>query len=173
MSNVKTKLALSAAVLSAVLALGFSPDAAVITKESEGRVHKVYIDPVGIRTVCDGHTQTGLVDGKRYTDAECDVFAVGDFKAAVRVVDSCITAPLNPNQKGALVDFALNVGPGGRGVKDGLCYLKSGKRSTISRLFNERQYEQACREFPKWNLQKLRGIDIRRQKEMALCLKPI
>lgn len=173
MSNLKTKLALGTAVLSAVLAMGLSPDAVVITKESEGRVHSVYVDPVGIRTVCDGHTQTGLVAGKRYTHAECDAFLISDLREAVRTVESCITAPLNPNQRGALVDFALNVGPGGKGVKDGLCYLKSGKRSTISRLFNEGKYEQACREFPKWNLQKLRGIDIRRQKEMALCLKPI
>lgn len=173
-TSLKTKAAgLSLALVLALIGYGMAPETAQITKESEGRVLKVYVDPVGVRTVCDGHTRTGLVDGKVYTPAECDAFLVGDFKDAVRTVESCITAPLNPNQKGALVDFAFNVGPGGKGIKDGLCSLKSGKQPRITRLFNEGQYAEACKQFPAWNLQKLRGIDTRRQKEMALCLKPI
>jgi lysozyme len=162
-ANIKTKIA--AGVLAASIAL-----AGALAKRFEGDIRTVYRDPVGIRTVCEGHTGTGLVLGKVYTDAECTAFKRQDLLNANAVVDRCITAPLTANQRASLIDFAFNVGPGGKGAKDGLCTLKSGAQPSIRRLFNAGQYTAACNEFPKWNLQKLPGITKRREAERKLCL---
>jgi lysozyme len=136
----------------------------------EGVRYEPYRDPVGIVTVCEGHTGPDIVWGKQYTKAECAEFKRKDMLAANAVVDSCITAPLTPTQRGALISFALNVGHGGKGVKDGLCRLKSGAVPTITRLFNAGQPIAACNELPKWNAQKLPGITKRREAERKLCL---
>lgn len=148
-----------------LLALGLAP-ALALALHFEGTVHGVYTDPVGIRTDCTGHT------GSDVNGLNCDAKLTADMASANAVVDSCIKAPLSGNQRAALVDFAFNVGPGGRGRKDGLCHLKrTGQPSTMSVLFNQQQYAAACNEFPKWNSQKLRGLNLRRKAEMALCLK--
>lgn len=163
MASLKTK------VVAGALAASLSV-AGVLAKRFEGDIRRVYKDPVGISTVCEGHTGTGLIPGKVYTDAECAAFKRQDLLNANATVDRCITAPLTVNQRASLIDFAFNVGPGGKGVKDGLCMLKSGKEPTIRRLFNAGQYTAACNEYPKWNFQKLPGITKRREAERALCL---
>lgn len=163
MANLKVRVAAGALAVS----LGI---AAALSARFEGDVRRVYVDPVGVRTVCRGHTGSGLVAGKLYTAAECDAFEKADLLIANATVDRCITGPLTVGNRAALILFANNVGPGGKGVKDGLCVLKSGKVPTIRRLFNEGKAAQACRELPKWNAQKLRGLDIRRAEEMRVCL---
>lgn len=163
MANLKVRLVAGALATSLAVA-------GVLSARFEGDVRRVYKDPVGISTVCRGHTGTGLIPGKVYTDAECDAFERQDLLNANATVDRCITAPITVNQRAALVLFANNVGPGGKGVKDGLCMLKSGKVPTIRRLFNTGQYTAACNELPKWNAQKLPGITKRREVERKLCL---
>lgn len=164
MSILKTRL----------LALGLAP-ALALAMHFEGTVFKTYKDPVGIPTDCTGHTGADVVLGKVNTPAECQAKLEQDMLAANAVVDSCITAPLNGDQRSALSDFAFNVGGGAKGVKDGLCHLKSsGAPSTMARLFNQQRYTEACHEFPKWNKPtNLRGLQLRRAAEEALCLKPI
>lgn len=137
---------------------------------SEGTLYVPYRDPLGILTVCEGHTGSDIVPGKRYTVAECAAFKRADMLEANATVDRCITAPLTAGQRAALIDFSFNLGPGRAGVKDGLCTLKSGAVPTIRRLFNAGQYTAACNELPKWNAQKLPGITKRREAERKLCL---
>lgn len=161
--QVKTKIAAGATALSLAIA-------GALASKFEGDVRTAYKDPVGIVTVCEGHTGPDIVPGKVYSDAECAEFKRRDMLAASAVVDRCITGPLTVGQRAALIDFAYNVGPGRAGVKDGLCTLKNGKQPAIRRLFNAGQGMQACREFPKWNAQKLRGITRRRAAEEATCL---
>lgn len=145
--------------------------AGALATQFEGYRAKPYIDPVGIVTVCEGHTGRDIVPGKAYTKAECAEFKRRDLLEASATVDRCITGELTPGQRAALIDFAFNVGPGGKGVKDGLCVLKSGKVPTVRRLFNTPgQQRVGCLEFRKWNLQKLPGITKRRAAEEATCL---
>lgn len=143
--------------------------AGAVAAKYEGMRPVAYKDPVQIVTVCEGHTGPDIVPGKRYSPAECAEFKRRDLLAAEAVVDRCVTAPLTIGQRAALIDFAFNVGPGGRGVKDGLCMLKSGKVPTMTRLFNAGRYAEACAEFPKWNAQKLPGITKRRAEEAKVC----
>lgn len=163
MSNLKTKVASGAAVLALALA-------GTLVSKYEGYRSKPYKDPLGIVTVCVGHTGRDIVPGKVYSKAECAEFKRKDLLEAERTVDRCITAPTTVGQRASLISFTLNVGPGGKGVKDGLCTLKSGAQPTIRRKFNEGDYTGACNEYPKWNLQKLPGITTRRAEERRVCL---
>lgn len=162
MPSVKSKVV--AAVAAAALAL-----AAGAAKHFEGLYQKPYKDPVNITTVCYGHTGADI-ENRVYTKAECEKLLEEDLKEAERTVDTCITAELTSGQRAALIDFAFNVGPGKVGVKDGLCVLKSGAIPTIQRKFNAGDYAGGCAEFDKWNRQKLRGLERRRNAEEALCL---
>lgn len=162
MASPKTKIASALAAASMLVAVG-------IASQFEGTLYQAYYDPVGILTVCEGHTGPGIVVGKRYTRAECDAFLRKDMQTASAVVDSCITGPLTVNQRAALVDFAFNVGPGGKGVKDGLCSLKSGREPSIRRYFNAGNTAAGCAEFNAWNSNKLRGIARRRTEEARVC----
>jgi lysozyme len=143
--------------------------AGALASQFEGYRAKPYKDPVGIVTVCEGHTGRDI-EQRVYSPAECAEFKRQDMLGASAVVDRCITGPLTVGQRAALIDFAYNVGPGAKGVKDGLCTLKSGKVPTIRRLFNAGEARVGCLEFRKWNAQKLRGIDRRRAAEEATCL---
>lgn len=159
MENLKSKSAI------AVLALAL---AGAGMAKFEGDIRTPYKDPVGITTVCEGHTGRDI-EARRYSAAECAELKRKDLMAASAVVDSCIKAPLTVGQRAALLDFAFNVGHGRKGVKDGLCVLKSGGTPTITRLFNAGKPVQACAEFPKWNAQRLPGITKRRAEEERLC----
>lgn len=158
MASQKSKVVLAALVLAGGLVSTF-----------EGYRATPYKDPVGIWTDCEGHTGPDVVPGKRNTPAECAAKKAADLEEARATVDRCITVPLTPGQYAALIDFAFNVGPGGKGVKDGLCYLKSGAQPTIRRKFNAGDYAGGCAEFNKWNAQRLAGITTRRAQETLVC----
>lgn len=159
MHSLKTKITLLALVAAAAVVSGF-----------EGIRYPAYKDPVKITTVCEGHTGADVIPGKVYTPAECAEFKRKDLQIALATVERCIkTDGLSVGQLTSLIDFTYNVGPGGKGVKDGICYLKSGAEPTIRKLFNAREYGRACAEFPKWNAQKLPGITKRRLEEKRLC----
>ena len=123
-------------------------------------------------TLCHGHTK-GVRKGDTATKAMCDEWLIQDLHEANDVVDRCITAPMTINQRAALIDFALNVGPGAPGVKDGLCWLKNGKQPYIRRMANEGRWQEACNGFLDWTKAHgvvYRGLVIRRQHERDLCL---
>lgn len=50
----------------------------------EGREYLPYRDVVGVLTVCDGHTGSDIIPGKRYTDKECDALTRADM---ARILD--------------------------------------------------------------------------------------
>lgn len=159
MASLKSKAVAAALVAAAGLCYQF-----------EGTYLKPYKDPVGIWTDCTGHTGPDVQPGRLNTKAECEAKLQADLLEANATVDRCIQVPLTIGQRAALVDFAFNVGPGGRGVKDGLCYLKSGAVPTIRRKFNTGDYAGGCAELVKWNAQRLRGITKRRIAETTVCL---
>ena len=144
-----------------------------LTMTSEGKVNRVYRDPVGILTACYGHTAPELRLGQTFTDAQCQALLRADLakhQAYVRpgAAQNCIgNVPLNQNQLDAVTDFVFNVGP------TAFC------SSTLSAKLRVKDYPGAAAQFPKWVYARkdgtavmLPGLVTRREKEQRLFLTP-
>lgn len=151
--GLKSKVATGAGAL--VLALG-------LVIKWEGYDPKVYLDPVGIPTVCYGHVVNPKVPvGTTFTNEACHNLLYSDLKIAADAVDKLTKVPLKSYEKAAFISFIFNTGIG------------NFKRSTMLRYINEGRIQDACHELPKWVYakgKKLRGLVNRRQAEMKLCL---
>ncbi|MBN67577.1 MAG: lysozyme [Rickettsiales bacterium] len=126
----------------------------------EGRENTAYLDPVGIPTVCYGHTLTAEM-GDVYTDKECYHLLKADLRVAADAVDRRVDVPLSPETKAALISFVFNVGE------------TQFASSTLLRKLKAGDYAGACNELPRWVYakgKKLRGLVRRRQAERELCL---
>lgn len=127
---------------------------------------KPYIDPVGVLTVCDGHTGQDIDPKRIYTDAECDAWRDADLAIADRAVRRLITVPLNDWQRAALIDFTYNLGAGNLA------------ESTMRRKFNLGDYAGGCAELDRWVkgrvggvLVTLPGLVTRREVDTWVCLR--
>lgn len=145
----------------------------------EGRLTKAHPDPVhgwAIPTICSGHTK-GVKRGDTATPAQCDAYLKEDISDAWAVIQRTIPAEVRERMpdktKAAFTSFVFQYGPGGRGIKDGFVYLKSGAHSTMYRKLSAGDIRGACQEFPKWNREGLPGIAARQQRTMALCLEDL
>lgn len=154
-----------AAALAAGLSLSAAFSAAFLTAPSEGLSNTVYVDPAGPPTVCYGHTGPDVKIGDRYyTNAECVALLLKDLGDAEIQVKKYVTVPLNLYQTTALDDFVYN---------EGAARLK---KSTMRKKFNAGDYKGGCQELTRWvlaNGKKLKGLERRRDKELAFCLGQI
>lgn len=135
-----------------------------LIKDSEGLRLNTYRDPVGIPTVCYGHTGPDVRMGQRYTHAQCEAILIEDIRKHKVGLDRCITAPLNQNQQDAVVSLAFNIG------------VSATCKSTLVRKLNAGDYVGASQEFPKWVYskgQKLPGLVTRRERERQLFNRPV
>lgn len=159
--------AAGAGVLAVAGAVGawFEGDGPTVKKDGV-TYYRVYTDAVGVRTVCRGITGRDVVEGKLYTQAECDALQAKHLAAAEAGVKRQITGyeALTIWQKAALIDFAYNLG------EPALAEL------TLRRLFNAGDVQGGCRELQKWvkgrvggKLVTLRGLVDRREVERELC----
>lgn len=126
----------------------------------EGRRTTAYQDVVGVWTICDGLTE-GVKKGDKRTPAECDAALEAGIARYERELDRCLTAEVPPRSKVALLSWAWNVGTG------------AACRSTLVRLANAGQIEDACRQLPRWNRaggKVVPGLVKRRAAEMSMCL---
>lgn len=126
----------------------------------EGYHPKGYADPVGIPTICYGHTGPEVRVHDTRTAAQCQALLEGDLATAYAGVRSCIKRPLKDYEAAALTSFTFNVGTGA------LC------RSTLARKANAGDMTGACAELSKWVYAKkirLNGLVKRRAAERALC----
>jgi lysozyme len=157
-ANVKARLA--GAALAATVAL---------VSFFEGHRLMPYRDPVGIWTDCVGHTGPDVVPGRKNTPEQCKAKLADDLWKAEYIVDRCYPG-ITGYPKGAMMSLAFNMGPGGIGVKDGICTLKSGNEPTMRRKFERGDIDGMCHEIPKWANPPLPGIIKRRAAEEKLCL---
>lgn len=145
-------------VLAATLTLSLAGVGHLI--QDEANVKTVYLDPVGIPTVCVGHTATVTRKdvGKTFSDVECQELLRSDTRHAQAVVRSQIKALITQGQYDALVSFCFNVG------------TSACKASTLFKKINAGQCQAAGLEFAKWNKAQgrvLRGLTLRRAREAA------
>lgn len=145
----------------------------VFLPKHEGEVRPAYKDPVGIWTICVGST-TDVKPGHVASKKECEDRLRKDIDSAARIyqanVPKEVRDTMDPKSEAMFISFIFHYGPGGKGVKDGFVYLKSGAHSTMHRKLQAGDVEGACREFPKWNKNNLRGIERRNNESMAICL---
>ncbi|MBO9717509.1 MAG: lysozyme [Pseudoxanthomonas sp.] len=149
----KARLAAAAAV--SVLAA-----AGVLVSKWEGKHNAAYLDPIGIPTVCYGHTGPEVKLGQSYTDAQCMALLEADLLEAQQVVDQCIPETREPHQTAALISATFNVGP----------RVVCG--STLQRLAKAGDWAGACAELDRWKYaggRVYRGLVLRRADERALC----
>ena len=127
----------------------------------EGTVHSTYKDPIGIVTVCTGHTGPELRMGQRYTKEQCETMLYDDLLKHADALN-CIKTPLADNQKAAFLSFAFNVG------NSAFC------KSTLVRKANAGDLMGACAELSRWVIaggRELPGLVKRRAAERQLCEK--
>lgn len=144
--------------------------AALLIRPWEGLSLQPYRDVVGVATVCYGHT--GRVEARAYSQAECDALFASDLGQAWATVQRCYSGPMTEYQAAALISLAFRAGPGAAGVKDGVCWLKSGRQPTIRALANAGRWAEACAQLDYWVYaggQKVRGLVRRAAAERRLC----
>lgn len=126
----------------------------------EGREYVAYRDVVGVLTVCDGHTGSDIIHGKRYTDKECDALTRTDLTRIARQVDPHIRVPVSETQRAAIYSFAYNVG------------ATATINSTLLKKLNAQDYGGACADLKRWVYaggQKWKGLMNRRDVEYEVC----
>jgi lysozyme len=126
----------------------------------EGKENSAYRDPVGVVTICYGHTETARI-GQTHTDAECESLLRQDLGKAFAAVDRHVSVELPPTREAALASFAYNVGEG------------AFARSTLLRRLNAGRVREACDELLRWVYaggRVLPGLVTRRQAEREMCL---
>ncbi len=126
----------------------------------EGKHNSVYLDPIGIPTVCYGHTGPEVKLGQKYSDSQCEALLRADLAVAAQAVDTCITVPMEPHQKAALIDATFNIGP------------RVVCQSTLRKKALAGDWPGACAELDKWKYaggRVYRGLVYRRADDRALC----
>lgn len=149
--SLATRLGLSA--LAVTLAVGTA-------KHFEGRENTAYRDPVGIVTICYGHTATARI-GQTHSDEECERLLEDDLGDAFAAVNRHTTVDLPPTREAALASFVYNVGEG------------AFRGSTLLRKLNAGDVVGACNELSRWvnaGGRELPGLVRRRDVERWLCL---
>tara|TARA_A100001391_G_scaffold201791_1_gene189674 strand:- start:1556 stop:1987 length:432 start_codon:yes stop_codon:yes gene_type:complete len=133
-----------------------------LIKQFEGCKLSAYLCPAGVWTIGWGRT-TNVKRGDTCTQAQADAWLVQEYDAFEQKVRALIKVAVTPNQLGALVSFAYNVGVGA---------LQS---STLIRLLNQGDYAGAAAQFARWNRaagKTLAGLTRRRKAEADLFVQP-
>lgn len=134
--------------------------ATAVVSYYEGYRPSAYRDPVGIPTICYGHTATARI-GQTLSQERCTELLQADLGHAFKAVDRRTTVELPPPTRAALASFVYNVGEG------------NFARSTLLRKLNAGDLRGACHELPRWVYakgQRLNGLVKRRATERDLCL---
>ncbi|ANI84753.1 lysozyme [Kosakonia oryzae] len=136
-----------------------------LIKSFEGLSLEKYRDAVGKWTIGYGHL---ILPNENFPQAlskvEAEDLLRADLGTTERGIHRLVTVDLNQNQFDALVAFAFNVG------------LGNLQNSTLLRLLNQGQYQEAADQLPRWNKaggKILAGLTRRRDAERALFMAPV
>jgi lysozyme len=148
----RTKAAAGGALALAIGIVGFF----------EGYSSTPYSDPIGVPTVCYGHTGGEVkLDERVRSMPQCRELLSVDLQRSWDAIDRYVTVPLEPWTRAALASFIYNVG------------TDAFATSTLLKLLNQGRIIDACNELLKWskagNLN-LTGLVRRRIAERHLCL---
>lgn len=142
-----------------------SSTALEIIGNAEGCRRDPYVCPADVLTVGIGSTEAGgepIDPKKRYSDLEIAERWKNDIKIAEQCVNRYANGYWIPQGVfDAATSLTFNVGCG------------ATRKSTMFRKIRNGDYIGACNELSKWVYaggRKLRGLEIRREKERALCL---
>ncbi|CSD99621.1 lysozyme [Vibrio cholerae] len=131
-----------------------------LIKPFEGVEYVPYRDVVGVLTVCYGTTGPDVIEGKTYTQKECDYFLQRDLNEIEKAILPMIRPALPEPTKAALYSFTYNVGVG------------AFSKSTLLKKLNSGEISSACDELKRWVYaggQKWKGLITRRQIEDEVC----
>ncbi|QQA43966.1 lysozyme [Pelagovum pacificum] len=132
----------------------------------EGLRTEAYLDPVGVPTICYGHT-SGVRLGDRMSESQCQALLdteLRDYRASLHhyFTPQTISGRLTPYRDAAYTSFAYNVGTAGAGG------------STATRRLNAGDIAGGCEALTWWNKaggRVMRGLVNRRAEERDLCLR--
>lgn len=132
---IKLPTSIKGRVAAGLLSLSVAGAGAIVAHEGMRKV--AYVDPVGIVTVCAGHTKTAKL-GQVKTEAECAELLKQDVKHAEAAVRRLVTVPVTQAQFDSLTSFVFNVGEA------------NFARSTLLKKVNAFDCWGAGAEFSKW-----------------------
>lgn len=140
--------------------------AVALIAESEGLRLKAYRCPAGVPTIGWGET-SGVHMGDTCTKEQADRWLCEDLTDRAKAVRGMCAVQPSPNELGALVSLAYNIGRAGLAG------------STVLKQHNAGNRDAAARAFGLWNkarvngaLTALPGLTARRAREAALYLTP-
>jgi len=116
--------------------------------------------PNDVWTIGWGHTKTAR-PGMKITREQAQTLFELDTAWVQKAMEKYVKVPLTQNQYDATFSFVFNIGE------------TNFARSTFLRKLNNKDYEGAANEFPRWNKQKgkvLRGLVRRRAHEQELFM---
>jgi len=120
-----------------------------LIKKWEGCKLTAYKCPAGVWTIGIGTTcypdGRRVREGDKITDQQAEGFLVHECEEKAKAVDKLVNVDLHQNQFDALVSFAYNVGIG------------AFKESTLLRLLNQPNYNEAANQFKEWNKATVNG----------------
>lgn len=144
--------------------MGWLDMAIDVAKQFEGCELRAYPDPAKgwlVPTIGYGATGYGINRDTVWTQDQADSDLVNRMRTIGSQLDTLVKVPMTDEQKGALADFAYNLG------------LTALSNSTLLRLFNSGDAQAASGEFGKWihaGGVTLPGLVKRRDAERALFL---
>lgn len=107
-----------------------------------------YYDPVGIKTVCMGHTGSDI-QNRLYTLNECKKIAMKDLVYAIERVQA--RYPDAPDRVVLSVsDMFFNIGE-----------QKLTNKTTIDNLLRQKKWDEACDQMPRWAYGKVAGVNVK------------
>lgn len=139
----------------AAISLSLSMAGAGAIVAHEGLRKAAYVDPVGVVTVCAGHTRTAKL-GQVKTEEECKELLKEDVKHAEAAVKRLVVVPITQEQFDSLTSFVFNVGE------------SNFAKSTLLKKVNAFDCWGAGKEFMRWTNaggRELPGLVVRRKSE--------
>lgn len=129
----------------------------------EGCRLRPYQCSAGVWTSGIGHT-AGVAPSRDISEKEAAVNLVADVLHVERRLAECAPVAMPQQVYDATVSFTFNVGAG------------AACRSTLVWFLNHKQWRQACDQLSRWvfvNGERNRGLENRRERERAWCLKGV